>query len=218
MIDEARSYIRESLSQAKNPSLLCSFGKESLVLLSLVREVKPDISIFWFGDRLSRFAELIIKQYDLQIFSYAPADRYVVPRKDGYSLIDEYSFGETRVPLISDLIESDVCELNLSTARTLLFNWRADVTLWGYRALDTHPLVGIRFPQRFPLGPTTMDAPLWKWSEEDVFSAINELGISYEPETNDIAVCSHCLDEINATIDRETTLNTFQQRFSFGGH
>jgi hypothetical protein len=214
-MEEARRYIRESLSQAKNPSLLVSFGKESLVLLKLVREIKPNISLFWFGDKLSSFAQSIIKDYELTVYSYAPADRYIVPCKDGYSLIDEYSFGETRIPLISDLVKSDVCELNLPTVRTPLFNWRSDVTLWGYRALDVHPLVGIRFPQRFDIGATVMDSPLWNWTEDDVFSAIEELRIPYEPESSDIPVCEACLEEINATMDKEAALAGFRSRFQF---
>ena len=217
MIDEARRHIRESLSQAKNPALLCSFGKESLVLLKLTREIKPDISIFYFGDKLSRLAETIIKDDDLQVYSYAPADRYLVPNGDGYSLIDEYSFGQVRVPLISDLKLGENCELEkLPTVRTSLFNWQSDLTLWGYRALDVHPLVKIRFPQRFPLGDTVMDAPLWNWTERDVFNAVEELRISYEPEQSEVEVCGRCFEEINQTIDNEAVLTAFNQRFSFG--
>lgn len=214
---ETKDYIRDVLKGAKSPALLCSFGKESLILLKLVREIKPDTSIFWFGDKLSLFAESIIRDNDLQVFSYAPADRYLVPNNDGYSLIDEYSLGQVNVPLISDLEESDLCELELlPTIRTPIFNYRADVTLWGYRAADRHSLVQTVFPQKFPLGGTIMDAPLYNWNEQDVYSAIEELRIPYEPQNDRVQVCSACLDEINATIDKQASLHAFKERFSFG--
>lgn len=216
MIEEATDYIREALTQAKNPSLLSSFGKESLVLLKLARQIEPNIAIFYFGDKLSEFAESIIMENDLQVYSYAPTDRYLVPNGSGYSLIDEYSFGETRVPLISDLRAGTACELEkLATVRTPLFNWQHDLTLWGYRRGDSHPLIDTVFPQRFQLGPTIMDAPLYNWSEGDVFDAIEELHIPYVPETDDIEVCTNCLSEINETMDHEASLSGFYSRFQF---
>jgi hypothetical protein len=216
MIEETVNYIRKTLAQAENPSVLVSFGKDSLVLLKLVRQIKPDISIFYFGDRLSRFAESVVKENDLQVYSYAPADRYLVPNGDGYSLIDEYSFGQTRVPLISDLVPSTSCELeNLSPTRTPWFDYNADLTLWGYHQGDFHPLVESVFPQRFQLGATVMDAPLYSWSERDVLGAIEELRIPYEPEVNEVQVCDNCLNEINATLDREASLAGFHSRFQF---
>jgi len=216
MIHEAVEYIRKSLAQAKNPSILVSFGKDSLVLLTLARQVLPNIPIFYFGDKLSKFAESIIIENDLQVYSYAPADRYLVPNGDGYSLIDEYSFGQTRVPLISDLKPSEKCELEkLSTVRTPLFNWNSDLTLWGYRAEDSHPLMKATFPQRVEVGATMMDAPLYNWSEQDIFNAIEELRIPYEPEVNEVEVCSQCLEEINDSIDREASLAAFQAKYQF---
>lgn len=218
-MDATRRYIKNVLAQAKNPSLLVSFGKDSLLLLHLVREIKPNISIFWFGDKLSRFAESVIKDNDLQVYSYAPADRYLVPNGDGYSLIDEYSFGQSRVPLVSDLFKSDLCELNLPAIRTPLFNWQSDITFWGGKATDSHPLIGHLPAKEFQLGDTKMVAPLWTYSDEDVFECLEAMAIPYEPETNDIPVCQACLDEIEATMDREASLGAFRGRFQFGeGH
>lgn len=218
MIKETRNYIREALANANSPALLCSFGKESLVLLKLAREVRPDISILWFGDSLSTFGESVIRENDLQVFSYPPADRYLVPNGDGYSLIDEYSFGQTRVPLISDLVASDQCEIEtLSTLRKPFFGYGADVTLWGFRQEDRHSLVDTVFPRQFQLGQTMMVAPLYDWSESDIFAAIEELRIPYEPETNHIGVCSECLEQITATVG-EDSLTAFQERFNWRSH
>lgn len=218
MIDLAKNYIRESLTSAKNPALLVSFGKDSMLLLEIAREVKPDISLLWFGDKLSSFAESTIKENDLCVYSYAPADRYLVPNADGYSLIDEYSFGKTRVPLVSDLVKSEKCEIeNLPTVRTSQFNYPFDLTLWGYRREDSHPLIEAKFPKKFQLGDTVMDAPLWNWSESEVYNALAELRIPFEAETNEIEVCASCLEQIKELVS-EDSLTSFQHRFNWRSH
>lgn len=217
MIEEAKSYIRETLAQAVNPSLLCSFGRESSLLLYLVRSIRPETTVIWFGDKLPTLAEIMLKSDNsLAVMNYPPADRYFVANADGYSLIDEYSFGQTRVPMISDVVEGK-CELKFPMQTLPLFRYNADVTLWGYRAEDNHPLVNTVFPQRFTLGNTVMDAPLYDWSEADVYNALDTLHIPYEPETNTIAVCEDCLREISATVGSDS-LSIFQQRFNLGGH
>ena len=210
---------RESLTKARNPALLCSFGKESMLLLESAREVRPDITVLWFGDRLSKFAESMIKENDLCVYSYAPADRYLVPNGDGYSLIDEYSFGKTFVPTVSDLVESEKCEIEqLSTVRTPLFNYQFDLTLWGARSADTHPLIGSLPTGRFRLGNTVMEAPLWNWSTDEVYDALAERRIPFEADTNRIEVCSGCLKQIKRTVGKKS-LKAFEQRFGFrGGH
>lgn len=214
MIEATCNYIRKSLAGAKNPAMLCSFGKESMLLLTLVRQIKPDIAIFWFGDHLSTFGESVIKDQGLQVFSYAPADRYIA----GNSLIDEYSLGGMRVPMVSDMIEGKPCELEkLSSMRTPLFNYQSDVTFYGYRRDDSHSLIQTTFPQRFALGGTIMDAPLYDYSEANVLNALNELNVNYDLDTNSITVCATCQEEIDATLDRENSINYFRERFGFEG-
>lgn len=217
MIEEARQYIKESLAKAVNPALLCSFGKESMLLLHLARRIRPDITIIWFGDKLPALAEMMIKKDTaFGVMGYPPADRYFVQSANGYSLVDEYSFAGTRVPMISDVVEGE-CELKFPMQTLSLFRYNADVTLWGYRSADSHPLVNTTFPQRFQLGTTVMDAPLWSWSETDVYNALDKLQVPYEPATNHIAVCGKCLEQIGAAVGEES-LRYFQERFNFGGH
>lgn len=187
------------------------------MLLTLARQVRPDVTVLWFGDSLPELAKsMILNDSSFGVVNYPPADRYFVHNGDGYSLIDEYSLAQARVPMISDVVEGE-CELKfpMKTLPTILYS--ADVTLWGYRSEDSHSIINTTFQQRFQLGTTVMDAPLYDWSEQDVYRALDYLGVPYEPETNRISVCAECLEQIGATVGEQSLID-FQERFGFGGH
>lgn len=189
------------LTEAENPAVLCSFGMDSLVLLRAVLDTRPDTTIIHFYDHLTPFVNKIICDWDLSVASYAPACRYRVED----TVVSEYAIGDARLPLLQDI---SVDGRPSGTVTTPRFNYDFDLTLFGYRKTDTHPLVETVFPQSFQLGPTTMYAPLYEYSDDDVHEAINELGISYETH------CDDALGEGLPYVSREV----FQQRFSLKEH
>lgn len=185
------------LTEAENPTLLCSFGMDSLVLLRAVLDTRPDTTILHFYDHLNPFANKIICDWDLTVASYAPACRYRVED----TVISEYAIGNARLPLLQDISKNGK---PVGVVTTPQFNYDFDLTLFGYRKSDTHRLVNTVFPQSFQLGPTQMYAPLYEYSDDDVREAINELSIPYE------AYCDDALGEGLPVVTREV----FQQRFS----
>lgn len=215
MIDELRNDIRTRLESAKHPSLLCSFGKDSLLLLHITHEIKPDIPIIYFGDKLTAQAEQTIKALDLTVFSYAPADRYLVPNGNGLALIDEYSFGQARVPLVNEIVEGK-CSHMIPTMRTPLFNYKFDLTLAGYKRGESCPAVGTSFPQEIDLGVTRIYSPLFNWTDCEVFNALDDMGIAYSRDSDRWEMCRDCLNEIeNYEWNRALSLSAFRTRFQF---
>src|ERR1043165_1863071 len=93
--------IADLFATARNPALLCSFGSDSTLLLHFARQVRRDVPVYYFGDDLPEFAQQLVIDDDLTVFSYAPADRYLVPRSKGLALIDEYDINGQRVPMVS---------------------------------------------------------------------------------------------------------------------
>lgn len=191
-----REKIQQVLDSAKNPVLLCSFGKDSLVLLKLVRDIKPEIPILWFRDHLDPFAARIIREWDLSVWGYAPTIRYQVDN----TVVSEYAIGDARLPLLQDVSENGK---SVGTMTTPQFSYSWSETLWGYKKSDSHPLVGRTLDADFQLGPTRMIAPLYDLSDEEVFALIDELTIPYQP------ICDDVLPSDLPNVPR----GTFQARF-----
>lgn len=47
LIRETEDFIKYCLRKVKNPYVACSFGKDSIVMLHLILEYKPDIKVIW---------------------------------------------------------------------------------------------------------------------------------------------------------------------------
>jgi len=128
----SKRYITETLARAKSPCVLSSFGKDSQLLLHLVREQRKDIPVYFFGDSLPTFAKQFIIDESLTVLNYAPADRYLVPNGEGLALVDEYSLGRVRIPMLSEVVQGENCVHGVSETRTPYFNFAHDVVFWGY--------------------------------------------------------------------------------------
>lgn len=211
-----RTYISDVLANAKSPALLLSFGKDSLLLQHLAREICPNITLYTFGDSLSAFAEQFIIKNDLTVFRYAPADRYLVPNGEGLALVDEFALNGTRIPLVHPIVKGDDCRHGVSEKRTPQFRFSHDVTLWGYRATDWCDAVGTTFDKEIQLGGSRFYAPLYDFTDVDVFEALETLEIEYADEPNELEFCEDCLNAVNSSDwDRDAALAGFRHRFQF---
>jgi len=47
---ETLLYIEHILNKSYNPVILCSFGKDSMVMLYLIRKIKKDIPVLFFKE------------------------------------------------------------------------------------------------------------------------------------------------------------------------
>lgn len=195
--------------------MLFSGGKESLLLLDVVRQIRPETTIIHFYDRLHPEVEEVIKGWDLELLSWRPAASYLVPWHSDVALVSEYSFGHGRLSVWRDVVDGEECQLEkLRTDRTEFFAYPYDLTLWGYRSEDQlHPVMPTSFPREFQLGPTRMVAPLYDLKTEDVLEAIQRLPFS--PVTDDsIRMCAKCKEGLSDW-DRETSLATYAKRFGY---
>lgn len=205
------------LSEAQSPAILFSGGKDSLLLLDIVRKIRPVTIIHFYNRRLHPQVERIVKLWDLEVLSWLPALQYFIPWEDDPALVSEYSFGNARLPVVTSITQSKTeCEVERpSFQQTPFFDYPFDKTFWGYRACDErHPIMGQPFPITFELGPTTMLAPLYHWSDEDVLREISERGLPYEPFSDELKMCAKCKNTLG-TWDKETSLQFFANRFNF---
>jgi hypothetical protein len=240
-MEKARQIIREVLAGATNPAVFCSFGKDSMLLLSLVREIKPDVSVLWFrsGGR-EDFAKRVIMDWDLDVWSWEPADVYVLPNENGLSVVREQSFGLQRFPVVLDVEEGNRCIADFMPGRTSVLYPHFDVLFLGYRDSDEHWVLGGKgfCPEDgWALGKAKVYAPLRHMNDGQVWAAIKELSVPVDEERyfhdgNDpdsLPACTRCLQEGATEVwclkegkyiprvgwDREESLRAFRDRFGF---
>lgn len=245
MLERARQIIREVLQQAQHPAVMLSGGKDSMLLLSLAREVK-DVPCLWFRSGMTheqeRFTKRMIMEWNLDVWCWEPADVYVIPNDEGLSLIKEQAFGPHRFPVVVDIVEGERCIADVSTERTpQLYPHFTDILI-GYKDTDYHwSLGGSGFcpPDGWMLGRAKMFAPLRHLSDAEVWKAIRELNVPVDEERyagdeakdgGQVSACTRCLqagtDQVfcpkeqkeigRIAWDAQESLSAFRQRFALG--
>lgn len=190
-LDKARDIIARALEGAKSPIVCWSGAKDSQLLLKLASEVRDDIPVLWFRSvdpARNKFAERFIAETDLMVYSWEPMDRYVLPNGEGMSLIEDFSFGSLRLPLVSDIAPGTKCAVHTPKDRVSFVNYGFDITLVGVKASDSHSLV--RWHER-----KGFVAPLWEMTDAEVWEAIRDLEISVEEpgQPDGPQLCTNCL-------------------------
>lgn len=238
MIEKVRQNIREGLDEAKNPVMMCSFGKDSMLLLSLIREVK-DIPLIWFQDDMTfeekRFAKKIIAAWDLTVYSYLAAHKYFVPNGDDLTLVSEYAVNGFALPLLTNIEHSDKCGLLLSQKRTPQARWNFDVTFTGWKKADSHPLLPNVNLDNLDYAGTKFVSPLKDLSDDEVFEMLAMKGIPSDEQryaggvnSDVLYACTRCLQGSGVTCwcpdekrfipmvewDRTLMATTFNERFN----
>lgn len=210
-MEAARQKVREALVRSASPAVLSSFGKDSMLLLWLVREVKPSTPVIWFRTgQDERFAKRIIREWNLTAFSWAPADMYVVKDADeARTLVHEYGIGACRFPVLIDLNgDGGPCAVDKFPLRVPSLYLPFDILLVGYKDTDQHWLKGDSklFKDGTFFDRAEVIAPLRHMTDEAVRAAIVDHHIPFEPTPDELTLCTHCVSTM--------PLQEFRSRFS----
>jgi hypothetical protein len=213
MIEDARKVIAGAIERHERPAVMASFGKDSMLLLHLVREQIENVPVIWLGHETTSeqfaFVNRMIIEWDLTLFKVSPASRYVVRAPNGdYSLVREYEINGEAYPVISDLVHSDTrCLLNLDLKTYQTIEAPFDCVFAGWKESDRHPVFGdgaVPFPpDGTKISGAQWYAPLRSMTDEEVWQATKELHIPHNEakydqarETADpdnVVACSRCL-------------------------
>lgn len=181
----------QALKEAKKPVILCSFGKDSVLVLDMARAIRPDVDVLWFRDERDEEAEKIIAELGLTVYSYLPSTRSVVPNGEGLSLINFLDFGGgTLLPQIVDLEDSNRCVGELKSGKPFAYDW--DVSLTGWKESDNHPLKYSHFEEGERIGNTRFYAPIRHLSDDEVYAEVERRGLSFSTKQVE-QVCTKCL-------------------------
>ncbi len=210
--------IRKGLEAGDRPVVLSSFGKDSIVLMHLVREQqKGDIPILWFRhefrgqSKRHKFALQVIKDWQLRCFDYLPVQRVPLAGKGILELAEFYSLGgdTTLAVFFGTSGEYGECILDVGKLPTTAkFDYPWNVNFHGQRREEWHPLFG-----RVPLQEDGEERegskwfyPLRNWTLADIWEYTMELGLPVnferyvkgqeEYDGDQYAICSACINPI----------------------
>lgn len=218
-ISSTSNLIKDCLNASNSPVGLCSFGKDSLVMIHLILQIKKIPVIFWkepFFQKKFSYAHKIAELWDLDVYDYPPQSVQYFQNNGFFDVLNFYRIGlnnyiylntgvrsfkeddDRFLCTIDDLIKRPVCS-NYS------FNW--DCIFHGHKQND--PLYGlmdnVELPQWKILDKGIISFPLKDWSDKDIWNYIHEFKLpynkerydhKYESSNNDIFPCCYrCLDQ-----------------------
>jgi hypothetical protein len=207
----------KTVSAAQMPVLWWSSGLESTLLLAMMREANLDFYIvqmrdFWTKEQKKKSDDLI-KEWNLKVFSYSPANVYFIGNDSELTTVFEYAVGGTRIPVLRDVIDGTRCIADLDGLRLHSSPMKWDLNIIGSRKDDSHyAFDGQVIPsKRWQHGDTEFYAPLFDRTRDEVIAMSNAYGldtteVDETEDTGNISLCTNCLQGHEAYCPKENTM------------
>ena len=188
LIAAAHAAIDRVLANYKRPAFMCSFGKDSMVLLHLLRSRGINLPIIFHRDpwwpAKYAFADEVIATWELEIHDYPPFAVSLWEGKEIMAFTNHYQVGalpagNLRLPkniLSPEAGKKFLCGLNdvLRRPTAQHYNYPWDCVLIGHKSSDQDQIAGklILHCDIKPGAGATPDAafPLRQWTDEDVWN------------------------------------------------
>lgn len=231
LIRQTSGFIAEQLATSEKPCALSSFGKDSMVLLWLIREQKPDIDVLYFDAFPSptkhEFAHKIIQKWGLSVHSPVARGRDAVTNGDHLELAELHELApgqftyfpiEAEAEYVPD--ENCLCGLEkLTTEVSPECEFHFDAAFVGIRGDDVDPTWGDGAPPSYVIhrgDNFRLVYPLKNWTEKDIWQATDLLEIPQNwarYSRNEMAanndyypLCTKCLGSDSGVICPQTNL------------
>lgn len=214
------NFIEECLNASVNPVCLCSFGKDSLVMLHLIMKIKKIPIIFWrepFFQSKFEYPQNIMKEWDLEVYSYPPSYVDYLQLEDYFDVYNFYYVnGKHWINLYTGIrnYKSEdkkfLCAfkdlLQRPKINTYEFKW--DCIFHGHKQCDPMFITDrIELPKLIQFGKGILSLPIKDWINEEIWEYINNYKLPYNKERYDnhkeesntdlIPACFNCLDYRN---------------------
>ncbi|MFN3075380.1 MAG: phosphoadenosine phosphosulfate reductase family protein [Alphaproteobacteria bacterium] len=205
------------LMQARNPIVLCSFGKDSIVLLHLCLRIRT-VPVLFF--RFPKFhekhahAQQVMRDWDLEVFDMWPEQTTYYQSGRFFEVLHSYPTGSgAHIHLFSGIRERREGESRYLCAVDDLVNrpkalsmYPWDVTVHGHKGTDDPELgaAGAIVNPVSQLGQTQLVVPFVDWTDEDIWAYIRHYHLPYDRARYDqreettspdkYPTCYRCLD------------------------
>jgi len=151
-ISGAQNLVHRVLAQAKTPSIMSSFGKDSMVMLHLIRSLTGNLPVVFYREpfmpKKFRFANAVIDEWDLTVHDYPPLETTVVEKDGSVEVVSAYTIGKRALFRPKGFYKSgngevSLCALHdlyLKATGTYTYPW--DVVFVGHKSTDVDPIQG----------------------------------------------------------------------------
>lgn len=199
-IDSALAVIERTAEHYRNPVVMCSFGKDSLVLLHLCTvEAGYDWPVLFHREPAGRpgkyrYANQIIDDWNLRVYDYPPHGTSMTRGNGHLEVVNHYLQGEARCDLPAGIDpkseiyigmgESFLCgrdDLLKKPMGRMDFPW--DAVMVGHRGDDHCPVHGdltLHTDVKQMPGGADWVYPLRTWTEADIWEYIRSEALPYQ--------------------------------------
>jgi hypothetical protein len=188
-IDHALNLIQDAiLTKCNNPIVASSFGKDSMVLLDLVRRAGFKLPILFFREpffpKKYMFANYVIHLNDYVVYDFPPEFTGLVKRNGTMEVINIHKINGKEIYLPTGIKpplngEPFLCALrDLYNKPTGTYNAPWDLLLIGHKSSDIDPVLGpVPLKSDVVAGNPTYVFPLRAFADEDIWNYHQEFNL-----------------------------------------
>ena len=194
LTESSLKFIETFLSVAKRPIIMCSFGKDSLVMLDLVRKIDKLVPVLFFREPFEQkkytFANKLINDLDLWVYDFHPFSTETMFNDGHLDIVGLYNIGNCDYlykPIGLKPITNGnrfICAVDDIYGRPRCqFDYKWDVTFNGTKRTDVDPLHGeVNFSKGSyrRLGNSILVYPVANWTDKDIWEYIVKYNVPYD--------------------------------------
>ena len=194
-VQNSLTLIKHQLETSKFPVVFCSFGKDSMVLLHLVRSVFPEVPVVFYKEPTSagkyRFAQQVAEEWDLIVHTFAPANVGLQQIGEVVEFYNSYQIGKDLMNLALNRIEPKPGEkclcgiLDFLMKPVAVSTFPFDLAFHGHKSCDTDPAYGnLKLKQEVfeSKGNAKFVFPLKDWTDEEIWDYTEKYNLPIHTE------------------------------------
>lgn len=184
--EKAITFIKSTLAGFKNPAIMCSFGKDSLVVTHLTLRACGNLPVIFhrepFYSKKYRYANEVIEAWNLTVYDYPPHKSAIQQKGNEVEILGYYDIGGDKYCCLPTGIcaptgdEVPLCALQdvyLKPKGRFAYPW--DCVVVGHKSCDVDPFHGavpLSADIGLNVGTSTPIFPIRDWSHQDVWDYI----------------------------------------------
>ncbi len=181
----ALTLIEEQCAQHAHPVVMSSFGKDSMVLLSLIRKAGLKLPVIFhtepFEPKKYTFSNRVIEAMGYSVYDWPPFEMQVIQRGEHFEIVNRHQVAPERFDYLPigikepgpdaapDTYLCGLKDLYMKPTGGFVFPW--DLILLGHKSSDVDPILG-PVPLEHDVVKDAIDSafPLRHFTDEDIWA------------------------------------------------